>query len=73
MFHAETSALPALDLPKLICLSTIESPLTPDGDCVAGYRGDRHGEGSGPTQGSSSAFCRNLASIPEKVRVPLCV
>ena len=39
MFHAETSAPSALDLPNLISLSTIESPLTPDGDCVAGYRG----------------------------------
>ena len=73
MFHAETSAPSALDLPNLISLSTIESPLTPDGDRVAGYRGVRHGEGSGPTQRSSRAFCRNLASIPEKVRVPLCV
>ena len=38
-FHAETSAPSALALPCFICLSTIETPLTPDGDCVAGYRG----------------------------------
>ena len=39
MFHAETSAPSALALPCFISLSTIETPLTPDGGCVAGYRG----------------------------------
>ena len=52
MFHAETSAPSALDLPNLISLSTIESPLTPDGDCVAGYRGSDTEKALDPRRGA---------------------
>ena len=53
MFHAETSAPSALDLPIVISLSTIETPLTPDGDCVAGYRGTDTEKALDPRKGSS--------------------
>ena len=53
MFHAETSAPSALDLPSVISLSTIETPLTPDGDCVAGYRGTDTEKALDPRKGIS--------------------
>ena len=63
MFHAETSAPSVLVLPCFISLSTTETPLTPDGDCVAGYREidaeralDSRKEVSEPSAATSRAF-----------------
>ena len=79
MFHAETSAPSALVLPNLISLSTIESPLTPDGDCVAGYRGSdtekaldpRRGapEPSAVTSRASQKRCVCLCASRSRVRL----
>ena len=79
MFHAETSAPSALDLPSVISLSTIESPLTPDGDCVAGYRGTdtekaldpRKGisEPSAVTSRASQKRCACLFAFRSRVRL----
>ena len=79
MFHAETSAPSALDLPSVISLSTIETPLTPDGDCVAGYRGTdtekvldpRKGvsEPSAVTSRASQKRCVCLFAFRSRVRL----
>ena len=53
MFHAETSAPLALGLPSVISLSTIETPLKPDGDCVAGYRATDAEKALDPRKGIS--------------------
>ena len=79
MFHAETSAPSALGLPSVISLSTIETPLTPDGDCVAGYRGTdtekaldpRKGisEPSAVTSRASQKRCACLFAFRSRVRL----
>ena len=70
MFHAETSAPSALGLPSVISLSTIETPLTPDGDCVAGYRGTDAEKALDPRKGISEPSAATSRASQKKCACP---